>query len=486
MKVRIVTLRAHACVPLLILLVAAGCARGGTSLVAERSALTEHPAAVGGSPGIQWVEYYEALSVSSRLSARGLMLYFTGDSCEPCDLMEKWTFTEDSVVKALKGFIPVKIREEVEVQLVKRFNVKTFPMIIFVELEEGELDRKAGFRDADFLLQWIEEVKANRTTLRALDERLKDSPDDLGLLLKQAHNFIDAGEIERAEELLEKAAAVAPEDASALAASGLCHFRRGNLGEAETAVAAALLADAQNEEARRLKAAILLKRADSMVAEGSTASAIALFSDVLEFDPDNFDAYMGLGRVHMGAREIDMAFSEFRQAAALRPNSPSPHAALADLYQQIGDEAAAEKEYLQAIEIEPRFELPYFRLMELHEKHGDRPELMGMFEKVLPIEPAGAHNEIAWLMATSKHAVIFDPEAAVRHVNISIELEPHSWYIDTLAEAYYAQGEYDLAIAIIKEAIAKESEDPEYYQEQLEKFESARKQTAAGEPGEKE
>jgi tetratricopeptide (TPR) repeat protein len=403
------------------------------------------------------------------------MLFFAGDSCEPCDMMEKWTFTDNRVSKALEGFIPVKINGQLEVEMVQRFNVKTFPMIIFVILEEGEIDRKAGYRNADFFLQWIGEVKANRTTFKALDKKLRHDPDNLELLLKQAHNFIDADEMERARELAEKAASVAPGDADVFALLGLCHLRHGKTHEAEAAVAAALQADPQNEEARRLRISILLKKADAALADGNITSVRSLLFSVLEHDIDNFDARMRLGRAYKAADETDMAFAEFRQAALLRPNSPTPHAALAELHQENGDEAAAKKEYLKAIEIEPRYELPYFRLMELYEKHGDRNGLMGIFEKVLPIEPAGAHNEIAWLMATSKHPEIFDPEAAVRHVNRAIELEPHSWYIDTLAESYFAQGEYDLAIAIIKEAIAKEPTNMTYYQEQLEKFQDAKR-----------
>ncbi len=140
----------------------------------------------------------------------------------------------------------------------------------------------------------------------------------------------------------------------------------------------------------------------------------------------------------------------------------------------------AEKEFLKAIEIEPRYEPPYFRLMESYEKRGMRTEMMAMYEGVLPLEPAGAHNEIAWLMATSKHAEILDPEEAIKHASVAVELEAHPWYMDTLAEAYYANGQYDLAIAIIREAMAKEPDDMPYYQGQLEKFQKAKEWAPGG------
>jgi tetratricopeptide (TPR) repeat protein len=104
---------------------------------------------------------------------------------------------------------------------------------------------------------------------------------------------------------------------------------------------------------------------------------------------------------------------------------------------------------------------------------------MKMFEKALAVEPAGAHNEIAWFMAVSKHPDIFNPGEATRHATIAVELEPHPWYLDTLAEAHYANGDYALAIAIIKEAMAKEPTDMQYYRDQLDKFQKAKKQAFA-------
>jgi predicted Zn-dependent protease len=89
-------------------------------------------------------------------------------------------------------------------------------------------------------------------------------------------------------------------------------------------------------------------------------------------------------------------------------------------------------------------------------------------------------------MATSEHSEIHDPEEALEHASAAVELEPHPWYIDTLAEAYYAGGEYGLAIAIIKEAIAKKPEDPQYYRSQLEKFQKASGQTPGEEKQERE
>ena len=472
---RIVTGRV--CLFLLLLSLAAGCTRsrpraGGPPLEPEEQIAVE-----AGFSRVQWLNDYNALGEPSLAQNRTIILYFTKKSCPPCKKMDKWTFTDKRVLKALKEFVPIKVSGDVDLQIIRRFAIRTFPTIVFAEADGGEIDRKTGYRSADSMMRWVEDVKAGKATLRALSTRLKHEPDNLQALLRQARNYLDAGEVEQAIELTRKASDIAAENADVLAMFALGHMILNRLDEADTAVAAALKADAGHDEARKLKAAILLKRADRALAEGDSAKAADIFAAILSEVPENFDACMGLGRMHAGSGEYDRAITTFQQALQLRSDSPVPRAAIGDVHMQTEEYAKAEQDFLEAIEIEPRYEPPYFYLMELYEKTGRRDGLLRTFEKVLPLEPAGAHNEIAWCMAVSKHSEIFDPVSAAKHASIAVELEPHPWYIDTLAEAYYSGGKYNLAVALIKEAIAKKPSDLHYYEDQLEKFRKARKQS---------
>jgi len=448
----------------ILLLLSAGCARG----VSREAAVPDS------AESIQWLRYFEALGTEAKPQERILMLYFASSPCGPCEMMRKWTFADERVRRRMEDFVPVQVRGDIELQAVRRFGVQSFPTIVFFDPKEGEIDRKAGFRDADFLLDWIDEVRANRTTMAALRIRLKQDPDDLEALVEQAHNLVEADRMEQALELARRAQALAPENADVLALIGLCRLREGAFEEAEAAIAAALELDERNEKAHSLKIAILLNRADMELVYDNAAAAMERFSAVLEFSPGNFDALMGTGRALIRLDRGPEAVEIFRQAAEVRSRSSLPHDAIGSYYLETGDEEAAEKELLEAIRIEPRQEAPYFRLIEMYEKQGRRVEMMEMYERALPLSPAGAHNEIAWLMATTEHPHILDPEAAIKHAGIAIELEPRPWYIDTLAEAYYAAGRYEIAIAIIKEAIAKEPDDLSYYEDQLRKFREAK------------
>jgi tetratricopeptide (TPR) repeat protein len=220
---------------------------------------------------------------------------------------------------------------------------------------------------------------------------------------------------------------------------------------------------------------ILLDKAGDTLVRGEAAEAMELLSAALEIDAENFEAHIWTGRALIKLDRGQDAQASFRRAGELHPDSPIPPEALGNYYQEVGDEEAAEKEFLRAIEIDPQYESPHFRLIELYEKQGRQADMMGMYEKVLPLSPAGAHNEIAWLMATSEHEDIRDPGAAIKHATLAVEMEPSPWYIDTLAEAYYAAGKYAIAVAVIKEAIAKDPGDMEYYEGQLKKFQDAKK-----------
>ena len=154
-----------------------------------------------------------------------MVLYFMKESCSPCTMMEKWAFTDERVIKALSDFTPVIISGDFEAQMVRRYNVKMFPTLVFTRGWGSEIDRRAGYRDADYLLQWIRKVRENHMTIAALEEQLRDNPTNLELLLAQARNRADAGQIGKALELAGKAAELSPDDADVFALYGLCYLR---------------------------------------------------------------------------------------------------------------------------------------------------------------------------------------------------------------------------------------------------------------------
>ena len=106
----------------------------------------------------------------------------------------------------------------------------------------------------------------------------------------------------------------------------------------------------------------------------------------------------------------------------------------------------------------------------------NEPKAFDYLSAALKLDPQNpeALNSLAWLLATAK-----DPEIHLPQEALALALEavkraplPHIW--DTLAEAYYVNGDYENALAAARAALqAKPRDRLDYYQEQLARFEKA-------------
>ena len=86
-----------------------------------------------------------------------------------------------------------------------------------------------------------------------------------------------------------------------------------------------------------------------------------------------------------------------------------------------------------------------------------------------PDDPS-ALNSFAWFCASRKVGLDVALPVALKAVEIS---DRSPGILDTLAELYYARGEYDKAIEIGKEALSSDPED-QYFKDQIEKFRVAK------------
>lgn len=100
-----------------------------------------------------------------------------------------------------------------------------------------------------------------------------------------------------------------------------------------------------------------------------------------------------------------------------------------------------------------------------------RQEML-VYEKIIQMDPsqAAAYNNLAWYLATAPYPELRDPPRAIILAKRAVEMERSAEFLDTLAEAYYANGETHEAVRIIKEAIAIAKERREYYEGQLDKY----------------
>jgi tetratricopeptide (TPR) repeat protein len=105
---------------------------------------------------------------------------------------------------------------------------------------------------------------------------------------------------------------------------------------------------------------------------------------------------------------------------------------------------------------------------------------METYERILELDlfQPTALNNYAWLLVTVPDKNLRDRKKGLELAIRAAALKKEPYILDTLAEAYYANGRYTEAVRTIQEAIGMAGENQSYYLRQLKKFREARKQKA--------
>lgn len=126
----------------------------------------------------------------------------------------------------------------------------------------------------------------------------------------------------------------------------------------------------------------------------------------------------------------------------------------------------------QRLEEEPDNIMLHKTLAEVYHEMGRYPKAIQAYERVILLDrsQAGALNNLAWVLVTIPDEQLRDKKRALSLAKEAVGLERSSIFLDTLAEAYFANGLTPEAVRTIKEAIAMKQGNGEYYLKQLEKF----------------
>ncbi|MBN1276459.1 MAG: M48 family metalloprotease [Deltaproteobacteria bacterium] len=114
----------------------------------------------------------------------------------------------------------------------------------------------------------------------------------------------------------------------------------------------------------------------------------------------------------------------------------------------------------------------HMKLAGLYHQAGKYRESIDEYEKIIELNPGEAVslNNLAWLLVTVPDEYLLDKKRALDLAKKAVFLEKSPVFLDTLAEAYFANGFKQEALLTIKEAINAATRDKEYYESQLKKF----------------
>jgi len=94
------------------------------------------------------------------------------------------------------------------------------------------------------------------------------------------------------------------------------------------------------------------------------------------------------------------------------------------------------------------------------------------YEASLALKPdnAAVLNNLAWLLVTSEHQHLRDPQRALALAQRAVEIETSAYILDTLAECYFANGRFEEAVEAARQALESAKGDRSHYEAQLQKF----------------
>ncbi len=199
---------------------------------------------------------------------------------------------------------------------------------------------------------------------------------------------------------------------------------------------------------------------------GHSAQAFALWQKAARLNPLDGRPHeqIGLGELKQG--RTAEALHEYKQALALDPDSARAKLGLAMVYKEIGDYSRSKQLYESVLGKDPRDADGQVVLGILCTEQKLYAEAVRHYREALGFDQslALAHNNLAWLYATSDDANFRDPRQALEHALAAVELtkgkQPE--YLDTLAEAYYANSNYVEAVKIESQTLTLDSKNLEY------------------------
>ena len=193
---------------------------------------------------------------------------------------------------------------------------------------------------------------------------------------------------------------------------------------------------------------------------------LLLCPDIRAQDEDWYDE----GRKLLGQQRYDDAIKAFTAAIDIIPHDYQSYnfRGVTWAYKENFDQAIAD--YSKAIEIRPRYAEAYYNRGFAYTQTGNLKAALKDFTRALEINPylVDAYNTKAWVLATCSDQRFRDGEQALRLAKKAVELKPDIESMDTLAAAYAAAGNFELAIDTQKKAVQqlilenKSAEVPKY------------------------
>ena len=160
--------------------------------------------------------------------------------------------------------------------------------------------------------------------------------------------------------------------------------------------------------------------------------------------------YINRGFSYLDSKQYDQAISDFTKALEINPMLANVHFVRGTAYYYKGQYDQALSDYNKAIELNPRLADAYKGRGAIYIKKEQYDRAISDYNKVLELNPSDyeAHNNLSWILATSKTVGLRNGKKALELALKACELS--NWenpsFFDTLAAAYARVGDFNNAV----------------------------------------
>jgi len=226
----------------------------------------------------------------------------------------------------------------------------------------------------------------------------------------------------------------------------------------------------------------LLEQGERLHQAHQNDRARAVFQQAAQRAPRDERPHDELGLLDLEEHHAADAVQEFKQALSDDSDSEIAQRGLAAAYQQSGDLAKAQQTLEALLGKDPHNPDEQEMVAEIYLEMKLYSRAVDHFREALKLQPNAAvsHNNLAWLYATSEDPKYRDPSKALEHARRAVQLT--NWreptFVDTLAEAFYASGNFPEAVKVETLALAQDPRNQEY-RNHMDRY---RKAAGAGQP----
>lgn len=203
--------------------------------------------------------------------------------------------------------------------------------------------------------------------------------------------------------------------------------------------------------------ALFINRANVWHSLGNDRNALSDINQAIEADPDNALAFNNRSLIRASLGDMDGSLKDADEAIRLDPEYVDALNNRGVSLVKRGEFQAAIDDYTRAIELNSGFVEAYANRGYAAKRLGRFTEALSDYRQAVKLAPQSpqAFNDAAWLVATCPQEELRDGKLAVQYAKYACELTEYKngEFIDTLAAAYAANGQFPEAVKSQQQAL---------------------------------